>query len=111
MGHTRTVSRMAWSSQPGQVPSSGSLPLPGPGPQGASHPPWLRSLPSVHWAPPQPGQQALTVRFHVAGRVSGGLHPPSRGKQGEKLVSSPAPQGERPGTLGPANYSLRALIT
>lgn len=40
----------------------------------------LRYLPRVQWLPPQPGQQALTVRFHAAGRVSGGLGPPSKQK-------------------------------
>lgn len=40
----------------------------------------LRYLLRVQWLPPQPGQQALTVRFHAAGRVSGGLGPPSKQK-------------------------------
>lgn len=49
-----------------------------------------RCLPSVQWVPPQPGQQALTVRFLAAGRVSGGLGPPS-GQQREDVSIYPSP--------------------
>ena len=49
-----------------------------------------RCLPRVQWMPPQPGQQALTVRFQAAGRVSGGLGPWSRGEGTRWQCSAPS---------------------
>lgn len=49
-----------------------------------------RCLPRVQRVPPQPGQQALTVRFLAASRVSGGLGPPNR-RQGEDVSIQPSP--------------------
>lgn len=69
---------------------------PGPGfpPQAPSTKPQVgaksRCLPRVQWVPPQPGQQARTVRFLAAGRVSGGLGPRSR-QQGEDVSIQPCP--------------------
>lgn len=66
----------------------------------------LRYLPSVQWLPPQPGQQTLTVRFHAAGRVAGGLGPPSKQKGGDISVEPSLTPGNglgRPFSL--ATYS------
>ena len=64
-------------------------------------------LPRVQWVPPQPGQQALTVRFQAAGRVSGGLGPWSRGREQDGSVQ-PHPW-EWPGTLPLITCSLRGF--
>jgi hypothetical protein len=82
------VPRQPATSSPSQMESPHSCQDPG---RSCSWSP-LRYLLSVQWVPPQPGQQALTVRFHVAGRVSGGLHPSSTGRQRDVLVFSPVPQ-------------------